>query len=224
MSGHGLAGAGAVGTRPRPGGRPSLAPRGPWHAAQVDETLVVLAGLMLLEALFPPIPSEPVLLAAGLASARGGPSPLAAVLAATLGTTVGATAWYSLARAVGQERLRTLVVRRGRWVGVRERDLDRVLAAFGRHRRTAVVTGRFLPVGRMAVSLPAGSLRMPLGEFLLATALGSAVWCGVVITLGRLLGQSAGFAAVQRYDRAVLVVLGVGLVGLAVALRRRAAR
>lgn len=186
--------------------------------------LAALAGVMLLEALFPPLPSEPFLLAAGLSSGRGGPPPLAAVLSATVGTTIGATAWYAVARAVGRERVRAVVARRGRWLGVRERDLDRVLLAFDRHRRTAVVTGRFLPVGRMAVSLPAGTSRMPLTEFVLATAAGSAVWCTAVIGLGRLLGESTGLAAVESYDRAVLVALGLGLVSLAVVLRTRAAR
>lgn len=176
---------------------------------------------MLLEALFPPIPSEPFLLAAGIASERGTLSATGAVLAATFGTTVGATLWYAVARVLGEARLRALVARRGRWLGVGERDLDRVLAAFDRHRRTAVLTGRFLPVGRMLVSLPAGTCRMPLPEFLVATGLGSAVWCGAVIGLGRLLGESTGLAVVQRYDRAVLVVLAMGLVALAVVLRRR---
>ena len=183
--------------------------------------LGALAAVMLLEALFPPIPSEPVLLAAGVAVERGTVGAAAAVLAATTGTTLGATLWYAVARALGEVRLRALVARRGRWLGVRERDLDLALAVFDRHRRTAVFTGRFLPVGRMAVSLPAGTCRMPLPEFLLATALGSAVWCGVVIGLGRLLGQSAGLAVVQRYDTVLLVLLGLGLVVLAVGLRRR---
>ena len=183
--------------------------------------LGALAGAMLLEALFPPVPSEPILLAAGVAVERGTLGATAAVLVATLGTTLGAALWYAVARALGEARLRALVARRGRWLGVRERDLDRTLAAFDRHRRTAVFTGRFLPVGRMAVSLPAGTCRMPLPEFLLATALGSAIWCGVVIGLGRLLGQTAGLAVVQRYDAVLLVLLGLGLVVLAVVLRRR---
>ncbi len=180
-----------------------------------------LAAVMLLESLFPPIPSEPFLLAAGLSASRGGLSAPGAVLAATAGTTLGATVWYAVARRVGEQRVRRLVRRRGRWLGVSERDLARVLAAFDRHRLLAVVVCRFLPVGRMAVSLPAGTCAMPLPEFVAGTALGSAVWAGAVVGLGRLLGEEAGTTLLARYDAVVLVLLALTVGGAAVVLLRR---
>jgi len=185
-------------------------------------TLLALSGVMLLEALFPPLPSEPFLLAAGVASERGTLSTPGAVLAAAAGSTLGATAWYAGARAVGEARIRGVVGRYGRWLGVRERDLDRALHAFNRRRFTAVLVGRFLPVGRMAVSLPAGAAAMPLPEFLVATAAGSAVWSGLVIGAGQALGSETALTLLWRYDTVFGVVLGVVVLGLIVTgLRRR---
>lgn len=183
-----------------------------------------LAIVMLLEGLFPPVPSEPFLLAAGVvASSQGANAALTAVLAATAGSSTAATFWYCLARALPENQLRSLLNSHGRYLLLREADLDKAMRPFVRHRRLAVFTGRFLPVGRMLVSLPAGLSAMPLPEFLLATFLGSAVWSGLVIGAGVLLGNG-GSSVLELLARYTLAVSLVAAAGAALLIARLVAR
>ena len=84
-----------------------------------------VALLVAIESIFPPIPSEVVLPAAGLAASRGEANVFGMVVAATVGSVIGAWALYLIAAAIGDVRLHALVMRYGRWVGVKPRDLTR---------------------------------------------------------------------------------------------------
>ncbi len=88
-----------------------------------------LAALMLLENLFPPIPSEVVLPLAGFFVCRGELGFLGALLASTLGSLLGAFALYELGRWGG----RPLVLRYQRMLRVKEADLDRADDWFDRY-------------------------------------------------------------------------------------------
>ena len=68
-----------------------------------------VALLVALESVFPPIPSEVVLPAAGLASSRGEANVVVMVVAATIGSVLGAWALYLIAAAIGEVRLHALV-------------------------------------------------------------------------------------------------------------------
>ena len=63
-------------------------------------------------------------------------------------------------------------------------DVDRTFAWFERHGRSAVFLGRMVPIVRSFISVPAGVVRMPLGQFLLFTAGGSLIWNTVLVGLG----------------------------------------
>lgn len=163
-----------------------------------------------LENLFPPIPSEVVLPLAGFAAARGRFGLVAAILWTTAGSTVGALALYWLGQKLGVERLRRMA---RRVPLMKVSDIDRTVGWFGRHGRSAVFFGRMLPMFRSFISIPAGVERMPLVQFTLWTAAGSAVWNAVLVGAGYALG--AQWSKVERYtgllQNVLLVVLGVAL-------------
>lgn len=148
-----------------------------------------VALLVATESVFPPIPSEVVLPAAGLASSRGEANVVLMVLAATVGSVVGAWILYLLAAAIGDVRLHALVARYGRWLGVKPRDLERAEAWFDDHSGTAVLICRCVPLIRSLVSIPAGFRRMNPVQFTIYTALGSLVWNVVLIGAGYQLGD-----------------------------------
>ncbi len=148
-----------------------------------------VALLVALESVFPPIPSEVVLPAAGLASARGEANLVVMVVAATIGSVLGAWALYLIAAAIGEVRLHALVVRYGRWVGVKPRDLTRAESWFDDHSNSAVLICRCIPLIRSLVSIPAGFRRMNPVAFTLYTAIGSAVWNALLIGAGYQLGD-----------------------------------
>jgi membrane protein DedA with SNARE-associated domain len=148
-----------------------------------------VAFLVALESIVPPIPSELVLPLAGFVAGRGDASFAGMVGAATVGSVVGALVLYWISAAIGPDRLRLIVVRHGRWLGVKEADLDRAEAWFDRRSEVAVLVCRCVPLVRSLVSIPAGFRRMPLWRFVLFTALGSAIWNLALIGAGALLGE-----------------------------------
>lgn len=169
--------------------------------------------LVALENLFPPIPSEIVLPLAGFVAAGGQASLPGMVIAATVGSMVGAYALYGIAAAIGPIRLRFLVARHGRWFGLDEADLDRTEAWFDRRARWAVLICRCIPLMRSLISIPAGFRRMPLLTFSVYTLIGAVVWNIVLVGAGYLLGE--GWEEVGRpldvFKNAVLAVIALAL-------------
>jgi membrane protein DedA with SNARE-associated domain len=210
-----------------PGGeRSPVSGFGQW-AQDLVETLGYpgLALLIALENIFPPIPSEVILPLAGFLSAQGDLWLPAAVLAATVGSVAGALGLYGVGAWLGEERLRSLIQRFGRWLALNEDDVDRANGWFARHGTKAVLIGRVIPVVRSLISIPAGVNHMRLSSFVLYTALGSGVWNSVLIGMGWWLGDRWELVSqyVQYLQYALLVAL-IGGIGWFVYGRRRQRR
>ncbi|HWQ11148.1 MAG TPA: DedA family protein [Roseiflexaceae bacterium] len=187
-----------------------------------------IALVMLLENLVPPIPSELVMPFAGFLVAEGRLRFAGVVAAGTAGAVLGALVLYGVGMRAGEPLVRRMVRRYGRWITVSEHDLDRALATFGRHGDAIVFFGRLVPMVRSLISLPAGMRRMPLGRFLLLTALGSAVWNTALAYAGLTLGQNwetvlSFLSRYQQLTRVLLAALGLLLAGR-MAMRWRAQR
>ncbi|SCL39477.1 membrane protein DedA, SNARE-associated domain [Micromonospora rhizosphaerae] len=196
-----------------------------WVAGVIDSMGALgVALLVALESIIPPIPSEIVLAMAGYLSAEGRFHVVLIVLAATAGSLLGALVLYWLGAALGEERLK-------RWLDhiplVDRDDLEKADRWFERHGRWAVLIGRVVPVVRSLVSVPAGANRMPLGEFLLLTTIGSGVWNALIVGLGFALG--CRWQQVDRYSSwfnyTIFLVFGIMIVSWATKkVRRRRAR
>lgn len=143
-----------------------------------------IAALMLLENVFPPIPSELIMPLAGFNAARGGTSLLAVILAGAAGSLAGAWMWYLVGRAYGANRLRRMIARHGRWLTMTPAELERAQQWFDRHGRSAVFLGRLFPTVRTLISVPAGLARMFMPRFILFSALGSLLWCSALALAG----------------------------------------
>jgi membrane protein DedA with SNARE-associated domain len=186
---------------------------------------VGVALLVILENVFPPIPSEIVLPFAGFVAQRGDGSVVVMIFAATIGAVVGALVLYGIAAVIGPDRLAMFVTRFGRWFGVKPTDLVRAEQWFDRHAVAAVLLGRCVPLIRSIVSIPAGFRRMSIIPFLLYTALGSLVWNTALIGAGAILGDQ--WERVEPYvatlQWVVIAAVALFVVRFAVGkLRRRA--
>jgi membrane protein DedA with SNARE-associated domain len=137
---------------------------------------VGVAALTFLENLLPPIPSEVVIPLVGFVAAQGDMHLGLAIAAAIVGSLGGAILWYVVARRVGERRVRAWVDRNGKWLTLSADDIDKAVAWFQRHGKTAVFVGRLVPGVRTFVSLPAGFARMPFLPFLLFSTVGTAIW------------------------------------------------
>ena len=156
-----------------------------------------LTMLVALESVFPPIPSEVILPLAGFLTGQGRFSFLLVLIATTIGSVAGALVLYGIGAAIGPRRVRRLVDNFGKWALLTPDDLSRAEDWFDRFGRVAVFTGRLVPIVRSLVSIPAGYRRMPLGQFVLLTAAGSALWNGALVTLGWVFGEN--WHAIEEY-------------------------
>jgi membrane protein DedA with SNARE-associated domain len=159
--------------------------------------------LLVLENLFPPLPSEVILPLAGFLVGRGDLSFVGAVAAATLGSVAGALILYALGRYGG----RPLVLRYGRWLRVDAASLDRAEGWFRKYGDAVVLGARVVPFARSVVSIPAGTSKMPVVRFTVLTTLGSAAWNTALVGMGYTLGSNWQTVSdwVGRYSDVALV-------------------
>ncbi len=180
--------------------------------------------VMFLENVFPPIPSEAVLPMAGwLAFEKEGNFTLWGVtLVGAIGSVSGALVFYGLGYWFGEQRVRELVRRYGKWMLLTEADFDTALDWFARYGEHVIFFGRMVPIVRSLVSIPAGIAGMNLGRFNLYTAVGTALWSFLLALAGYLLGKNWPLVMdwVGRYEKIVLVLV-VGAVIFFVVSRLR---
>lgn len=150
-----------------------------------------LALLIFIENVFPPIPSEAVLLFGGFMTIKTDMSIIWLAVAATIGSLAGAVALYALGAFLGKERLKSLLGGKiGRALRLKPESVDKAESWFSRYGGKAVLICRCIPIVRSLISIPAGMAGMRLIPFLLLTTLGSAVWNTVIITVGALTGSA----------------------------------
>src|SRR3546814_17168577 len=101
--------------------------------------------LMLVENLFPPMPSELIMPFAGYEAANGVFTLPLVILAGSAGSLVGVWFWYELARWLGADRLRVFAARPGRLLTMSPRVLHRADRWFDKHDRIILLFCRRLP-------------------------------------------------------------------------------
>jgi membrane protein DedA with SNARE-associated domain len=183
----------------------------------------LIVGLMALESTIVPIPSEVIVPpAAYLAHTQGQFSFVGVVLAATVGSWLGASVMYWAARLLG----RPVIVRFGRYVGMGQAKLELAERWCTHYGPPGVLLSRLLPVIRHLIGIPTGILRMDFRRYALATLVGSLLWCSVLAWLGLTVGRHPELLAgsLHRFFALVLVVAGILAALYYVFVRRAAAR
>lgn len=141
--------------------------------------------LMLLESTVVPVPSEFVVTPAAYHAAAGQLDVVLIILFATLGADVGASINYFVAKYVGRPVVyRFANSRLGHVCLLNQEKVERSERYFDEHGVAATLTGRFVPVIRHLISIPAGLARMNYGKFLLFTTIGAGGWHTVLAALG----------------------------------------
>ena len=148
--------------------------------------------LMMLETVFPPIPSEVIMPVAGVRAATGPMSLWGVIASGTAGAMVGNLFWYLVARWVGFKRFCPFIERHGRWLTMDWYDIEKAERLFGRYGSIVVFVGRMLPTVRSLVSLPAGLLKMRIRTFVIWSTMGTAGWSSALAIAGWMLGRRFG--------------------------------
>ncbi len=166
--------------------------------------------LMILENVFPPIPSEVILGAAGVLVEQGKMHGITLWIIATAGTLAGNLFWYWLGFRWSEDQLKRVIDRWGRWLTFEWDEFTKARDIFRKYGDWIVFLLRFSPLLRTIVSLPAGLAKMKLWRFALFTFLGSLIWNGLLILGGRALaGVINRYESAAGYVIVAIVVLGV---------------
>jgi len=177
--------------------------------------------LIVLESTMVPIPSLLVMPFAGFLASRGDFSLPAILIINSAAALTGSSLSYWLGAAGGKP----LLLRYGKYLFVRPKDIEKTEAYFAKHGGKTIFIGRFLPVVRHLISIPAGIARMPLPQFLTLTFLGATMWGGGLMVLGYQLGSNweSIAAKAKRVDLLIagLIVLTILAVVVRFVLRRR---
>jgi len=183
-----------------------------WITDLIDSMgYVGIAVLMLLENVFPPLPSEVVIPLAGHSAANGDMSLGGVIVAGSIGSLMGAYVWYLAALWLGARRVKAFVGRHSRWLTLNPSDIDRIAGWFKRFGGISVLLGRLVPTVRTLISVPAGVFLMSHGVFLLLTGIGTTIWTTVLAGAGYWLGME--YDAVGKWlspvSTVVIAVLAV---------------
>ena len=178
---------------------------------------------MFAENVFPPIPSEVSMPAAGFAASRGDLNLILVILAGTLGASLGALPLYYLGRVFDKERLIAFTKNYGKYVLVKPDDVTSANEWFDKHGKTAVFFGRMVPGVRSLISIPAGMNNMPLLPFLALTALGSSIWTAALTLAGYYLGQNYEVieGVLAPYSKGFGILVVVIVIGWLIKRRRQ---
>jgi membrane protein DedA with SNARE-associated domain len=139
---------------------------------------------MIIESTFFPLPSELILIPAGILVAKGEFSFFLVLLVAVLGSTLGALINYTLAFAIGRKAVEALVSKYGKFFFVTKSRLIHSEKLFEKYGEISTFVGRLLLGVRHLISIPAGFFKMRLGSFVFFTALGSGIWTCVLLFIG----------------------------------------
>ena len=173
---------------------------------------LVLIAVSLLDSFLPLIPSEPVVIAAGVYAASGETNLLGVVVATAVGAFLGDLIPYGVGRAL-KERLLKRLPSGSR----RRRTHDWLAAELARRGGFVLVSTRFIPVGRYLATLTTGVVGYPFRNYVLFTGIAAVAWSAYTVLTGFVGG-------LLFQDNPLLgIAVGVGL-GLVVTLGIEAAR
>jgi membrane protein DedA with SNARE-associated domain len=148
-----------------------------------------VAALMLLETVFPPVPSEVIMTVAGVSAARGTMTLTGTILAGTAGAMLGNWFWYWLAIKFGDARMQVFIDKYSRWLTLDWDEVERGERLFARHGSIIVLIARMLPTLRSLISVPAGLFKLSLGRFLVFSTIGTLGWSAALAGGGYFLGS-----------------------------------
>ncbi len=150
-------------------------------------------GLMLLEGLLFPIPSEVVMAFGGYLIWAGQlsgiwvfPAFFILLMAGTIGNLAGALIAYEIGYYGGKP----LIVKFGKYVMLDEATVDHVQRWFHRYGSISVFGTRLVPIFRTFISIPAGIGKMDWRLFTILTFIGSLIWDTMLIYFGYTLGSN----------------------------------
>lgn len=166
--------------------------------------------LIMIENIFPPIPSEVILCFGGFMTTKSNLTILGVILASTIGSILGAIILYFIGKILNKEKLIKIVSGKvGKILRLKKKDIEMADKWFDTKGAKTVFFCRFIPIVRSLISIPAGMSEMPFNKFLVLTTLGTAIWNIVLTILGNMMGEKWQTVTniIENYSSIVLLIL-----------------
>lgn len=166
--------------------------------------------LIMIENVFPPIPSEVILLFGGFMTTYTKLNIVGMVVASTLGSIFGAIILYYIGKIFNKDRLKKLISGKlGKILRLKVSDIDNADSWFDNKGNKTVFFCRFIPLIRSLISIPAGMSEMSMVKFLLYTLFGSLIWNTVLIIVGSVVGENWTkiVGILDTYSHIVVIIL-----------------
>ena len=171
--------------------------------------------LIMLENLFPPIPSEIILTFGGFMTISSNMTILGVILASTVGSLIGACILYFIGSILNKERLIKIVKSKYvKFLQIKPKDIEFADKWFDEKGNITVFFCRFVPVVRSLISIPAGMSNMPFIKFIIYTVCGSVIWNAVLICVGAFAGDKKNIilGVIDKASFLILILLVIVLV------------
>ena len=171
--------------------------------------------LIMIENVFPPIPSEVILCFGGFMTTKSNLTILGVIMASTIGSILGAIILYFIGKLLNKERLIKIVSGKiGKILRLKKKDIEIADKWFDTKGAITVFFCRFIPIVRSLISIPAGMSEMPFAKFLVLTTLGTTIWNTVLTVLGSIMGKKWTVVTeiIDKYATIVLILLVIAFV------------
>ncbi len=168
--------------------------------------------LITIENVFPPIPSEVILLFGGFMTTYTSLNVVGVIIASTLGSVAGAIILYYIGKLLNKERLKKIITSKpGKLLRLKPADIDKADEWFDTKGNKTVFFCRFVPVIRSLISIPAGMSEMPMKKFLIYTTAGSLIWNAALSIAGSIVGENWTniLAIMDNYSHIIVVLLAI---------------
>lgn len=181
-----------------------------WYDAHMNYYAV--AGLMTLESSFIPFPSEvvipPAVYVAANPESRGGMKIWLVVLFGTIGALIGALINYFLSMWLGRPIVYAFAESKlGHALRLSKEKIVKAETYFNDHGNVSTLVGRFIPVIRQLISIPAGLSKMNLGAFCFFTTIGALAWNCILALLGWLAYKAADPSVIEKYSHQLSIII-----------------
>lgn len=173
--------------------------------------------MIAIENIFPPIPSEVILLFGGFMTTYTNLNIIMMVISATLGSLFGALLLYYVGKIFNKEKLKKIVSGKvGRMLRLKTTDIDKADNWFDTKGNKTVFFCRFIPLVRSLISIPAGMSEMPIFRFIVYTLFGSLIWNIFLIALGSIVGENwtSILNVLNTYSHVVVIILIIIFISL----------
>ena len=168
--------------------------------------------LIAIENVFPPIPSEVILLFGGFMTTFTNMNIIGVIIASTLGSLLGAIILYYIGKILNKERLKKIITSKpGKLLRLTPEDIDKADKWFDTKGNKTVFFCRFIPVIRSLISIPAGMSEMPMKKFLIYTTAGSLIWNSALTIAGSIVGENWTdiLEIMDQYSHIIVIALAI---------------